>query len=96
MPVYLHDYYGEGRTALVVSTRSPEFKADPSKSDRQIAETVKASPTTVGTVRAKMEANGDVSNLDTRRDTKGREQPAHRIPSTPNTVCDTPSAVQRA
>ncbi|HEX5105594.1 MAG TPA: G8 domain-containing protein [Pirellulaceae bacterium] len=31
VPVYLHDYYGEGRTALVVSTRSPEYKADPGK-----------------------------------------------------------------
>jgi hypothetical protein len=44
------------------------IKADPSKSDRQVAETVKASPTTVGTVRAKMEAAGDVSKLDTRQD----------------------------
>ena len=32
------------------------IKVQPEKSDRQIAETVKASPTTVGTVRAKMEA----------------------------------------
>ena len=31
------------------------IKADPSKSDRQIAETVKASPTTVGTVRREIE-----------------------------------------
>jgi transposase len=60
------------------------IEADPSKSDRQIAETVKASPTTVGTVRAKMEAKGDVSNLDTRRDTKGRQQPAHRTTSAPS------------
>jgi hypothetical protein len=52
--------------------------ADPSKSDRQVAETVKASPTTVGTVRAKMEASGDVSKLDTRRDRKGRTQLAHK------------------
>jgi hypothetical protein len=54
------------------------IKATPEKSDRQIAETVKASPTTVGTVRAEMEAKGDVSKLDTRRDSKGREQPAAR------------------
>ena len=33
------------------------IQADPSKSDRQIAEMVKASPTTVGTVRAEMESN---------------------------------------
>src|SRR5262249_6211960 len=54
------------------------LKVDPSKSDRQIASTVKASPTTVGTVRAKMETTGDVSKLDTRQDTKGRKQPAKR------------------
>src|SRR5262249_40373226 len=40
------------------------IKATPEKSDRQIAETVKASPTTVGMVRAEMEATGDVSKLD--------------------------------
>src|SRR5262245_28059629 len=51
-------------------------KAQPEKSDRQIAETVKASRTTVGAVRSKMEESGDVSKLDTRRDTKGRTQPA--------------------
>jgi hypothetical protein len=54
------------------------LKATPEKSDRQIAETVKASPTTVGTVRTKMEAKGDVSKLDTRRDSKGRKQPAKK------------------
>ena len=45
---------------------------------RQVAETVKASPTTVGTVRAKMEAAGDVSKLDTRQDSQGRRQPARK------------------
>jgi hypothetical protein len=47
------------------------IKAQPEKSDRQIAGTVKASPTTVGTVRAEMEAKGDVSKLDTRTDSRG-------------------------
>jgi hypothetical protein len=54
------------------------IKATPEKSDRQIAEQVKASPTTVGTVRTKLEATGDVSKLDTRQDTKGRKQPAKK------------------
>jgi len=54
------------------------IKATPEKSDRRIAETVKASPTTVGTVRAEMEAKGDVSKLDTRRDSKGRKQRARK------------------
>jgi hypothetical protein len=29
VPIYFHDYYGPGRHAMVVSTRSPEYKADP-------------------------------------------------------------------
>ena len=53
--------------------------ADPSKSDRQIAETAKVSPTTVGTVRKQSEDTGDVSKLDTRTDSKGRHQPASKI-----------------
>jgi hypothetical protein len=31
VPVYLHDWYGEGRHAQVSSTKSGEFKADPTK-----------------------------------------------------------------
>lgn len=31
VPVYLHDWFGPGRTAVVVSTRSNEFKAAPEK-----------------------------------------------------------------
>jgi ParB-like chromosome segregation protein Spo0J len=54
------------------------LRADPSKSDRQVAETVKASPTFVGKVRAEGEATGDVSTVDTRTDTKGRKQPARK------------------
>src|SRR5262249_58582358 len=54
------------------------IKATPEKSDRQIAGTVKASPTTVGTVRAEMEAKGEVSKLDTRTDAKGINQPASK------------------
>jgi hypothetical protein len=30
VPIYIHDWFGPGRDALVVSTRSPEFKANPS------------------------------------------------------------------
>ena len=54
------------------------LKADPSKSDRQIAGMIKASPTVVGKVRAEKEATGDVSIVDTRTDTKGRKQPAKK------------------
>lgn len=31
VPVYFHDWFGPGRHAMVVSSRSPEFKAEPSK-----------------------------------------------------------------
>jgi ParB-like chromosome segregation protein Spo0J len=54
------------------------LKATPEKSDRQIAGMIKASPTTVGKVRTEVEATGDVSKLDTRTDSKGREQPARK------------------
>lgn len=70
------------------------LKAQPEKSDRQIADTVKASPTTVGTVRTKMEAAGDVSKLDTRTDTKGRQQPASKPDKAPppEKAAETPAA----
>jgi ParB-like chromosome segregation protein Spo0J len=55
--------------------------AAPEKSDRQIAEQTKVSPTTVGKVRKDLEHAGDVSKLDTRADTKGRKQPAHKATS---------------
>jgi hypothetical protein len=54
------------------------LKAAPEKSDRQIAKAVKASPTFVGKVRAEKEATGDVSTVDTRRDSRGRQQRAHK------------------
>jgi ParB-like nuclease domain len=54
------------------------LKLNPEKSDRQIAEQTKTSPSTVGAVRKKEEAKGDVSKLDTRKDTKGRKQPSSK------------------
>jgi hypothetical protein len=56
------------------------IKDDPSKSDRLISKEVGASPTFVGKVRAEKEATGDVSTVDTRTDTKGRQQPARKAP----------------
>jgi DNA-binding Lrp family transcriptional regulator len=67
------------------------LKADPSRSDRQIADIAKASPTTVGKRRARMEAAGDVSRLDTRRDTKGRKQPAKKKASKSVTKASRPA-----
>lgn len=31
VPIYLHNWFGQGRHAMVVSTRSPEYKANPDK-----------------------------------------------------------------
>jgi hypothetical protein len=55
------------------------IKATPEKSDRQIAETVKASPTTVGTVRAKM-STVQIGQLPKRvgKDGKARKRPTNK------------------
>ena len=57
----------EQRHELIVKL----IEAMPEKSNRQIAKLVNASPTTVGTKRAEMEATGDVSKLDTSIDHQG-------------------------
>ena len=57
------------------------LKADPGKSDRQIAEAVKASPTTVGTVRAEIASTVQSGQLPQKRigkDGKARKQPKPR------------------
>jgi len=56
-------------------------KASPERSDRQIAGEAKSNRTTVGQIRKTLEMSGDVSIVDTRRDTKGRRQKSHK-PST--------------
>jgi hypothetical protein len=54
------------------------LKAQPEKSNRQIAETVKASHNTVGVVRDKLEGRGQIDHVEKRTDTKGRDQPARK------------------
>jgi hypothetical protein len=54
------------------------IKANPKKSDRQIAETAKVGHPTVTRVRKKLEAKGDVERRSTSIDTKGRQQPARK------------------
>jgi ParB/Sulfiredoxin domain len=56
------------------------LKAKPEKSDRQVAEMAKASPTTVGKVRAEMESTVQAGQLPKRvgKDGKARKQPAKR------------------
>jgi hypothetical protein len=79
---------GEQRHDLIAKL----VKAAPEKSDRQIADQTKASPSTVGKVRKELEQTGDVSKLDTRTDTKGRQQPASKPkaaqPASNQQICD--------
>jgi hypothetical protein len=56
------------------------LKAAPEKSNRQIAQTVKADDKTVGIVRRDMERRAEIPHVETRTDTKGREQPATKPP----------------
>jgi ParB-like chromosome segregation protein Spo0J len=71
------------------------IKADPTKSDRQIAKQVGASPTTAGKVRSDLEAKDDVSKVDTRTDTKGRQQPVHKPKNVSVKPPPPPTAAQR-
>jgi hypothetical protein len=56
------------------------IKAQPEKSNRQIAATAKASHHTVEAVRTKMEGRGQIAHVSERTDTRGRKQPAKKSP----------------
>jgi ClpX C4-type zinc finger len=60
------------------------IKAEPTKSNRQIAKTVKASHPHVAKVRQQLEKTGDVETVTTSVDTKGRKQPARKRPARPH------------
>jgi hypothetical protein len=64
------------------------LKANPGKSDRQIAETVKASPTTVGTVRKELSKLDSCEQTETRtgRDGKTRKIPVKKAKAKTNLV----------
>jgi hypothetical protein len=57
------------------------IKAQPTKSNRQIAKTTGVSHPHVAKVRQEMEAAGDVETVTTSVDNKGRQQPAHKSPA---------------
>jgi DNA-binding Lrp family transcriptional regulator len=69
----------EDKDRLIVKV----LQADPTKSNRQVAEMVKASHPHVAKVRKQAEKAGDVETVTTSIDTKGRKQPSrrNRIPS---------------
>jgi ParB-like chromosome segregation protein Spo0J len=54
------------------------LRADPTKSDRQIARAVKTDNKTVGAVRKRAEARGEIPHVLKRTDSKGRSQVAHK------------------
>ena len=54
------------------------IKADPTRSNRQIAAEAKASHPHVAKVRSELEKAGDVETVTTSIDTKGRKQPARK------------------
>jgi len=62
------------------------IKADPTKSDRQIAGTVKADHKTVGAVRQDLEGRGEIPHTETRTDSKGRQQKGKKKGKQPRTT----------
>lgn len=57
------------------------LRQDPQLADREHARRTGVSPTTVGAVREELVESGDVSSLDTRTDSLGRQQPATKPPA---------------
>jgi hypothetical protein len=64
------------------------LKFTPEKSDRQIAETTKTDHKTVASVRAEQEARGEIPHVETRTDSKGRQQPARKTSTKPPQVSE--------
>jgi hypothetical protein len=54
------------------------LKANPAKSDRQVADVVKVDNKTVSAVREKLEAREEIPHVETRNDSAGRKQPAKK------------------
>jgi hypothetical protein len=59
------------------------LKANPERSDRSIAKIADSNRTTAGQIRRDLEQKGDVSIIDTRIDSAGRQQPARKPPRPP-------------
>jgi hypothetical protein len=73
------------------------LKRYPDRSNRRIAKQAGASHNTVEVVRADLQARGQLTTSETRTDTKGREQPAHKSkPSAPAEHCAADDALQES
>ncbi len=57
---------------------SDELRADPVRSNRQVAAALGVHHETIGTVRAELEGRGEIRHVATVPDTKGRIQPARK------------------
>jgi hypothetical protein len=55
------------------------LQANPERSDRQIAELIKADHKTVATVRKEKEGRGEIPHVEVRIDAAGRKQPARKV-----------------
>jgi hypothetical protein len=64
------------------------IETDPTKSNRQIAKTVKVDHKTVASVRAEKEGRGEIPHVETRTDTKGRKQSARKTTTKPPPVSE--------
>jgi hypothetical protein len=62
------------------------LKAQPEKSDRQIAKEAKVSDKTVGKKRAELEAGAEIPHHETRTDARGTKQPAKKPPKKKTTT----------
>jgi hypothetical protein len=71
------------------------LKAKPERSDRETAKIARASPTTVGAVRAGLEKAGGVSKLDTRTGADGVAQPAAKPKVGSKPITETEIAEER-
>jgi hypothetical protein len=56
------------------------LKARPERSNLATAKLAKSDDKTVASVRREMEGRSEIPNVETRTDTKGRQQPAHKSP----------------
>jgi hypothetical protein len=72
------------------------LKANPEKPDRQIAVQVKADHKTVGSVRREQEDVGNIPHVETRTDTKGRQQPSRKPWSKERLVRTRAAALERS
>jgi hypothetical protein len=58
------------------------LKVQPNVSDRAIANITKVDHKTVAPIRAEMEGRGEIPHVETRTDSKGRQQPVHKSKTT--------------